>query len=61
MEKDQANLLITISSFLDKYKIPYMLTGALTVVYYGRPRASHDIDFVVEINKKDLKKVINIF
>ncbi|OGK41496.1 hypothetical protein A2954_00650 [Candidatus Roizmanbacteria bacterium RIFCSPLOWO2_01_FULL_37_12] len=61
MEKDQTNLLITISSFLEKHKIPYMLTGALTVVYYGRPRASHDIDFVVEINKKDVKRVINIF
>lgn len=53
MEIDQTNLLITISSFLNNHRIPYMLTGALTVVYYGRPRASHDIDFVIEINKND--------
>ena len=61
MEKDQANLLKKISSFLETHKIPYMLTGALTVVYYGRPRASHDIDFVVEINQSDIKRVANAF
>lgn len=61
METDQAELLKIISSFLDKNKIPYMLTGALSVVYYGRPRASHDIDFVVEIEKKDIKRVLNAF
>lgn len=61
MEKDQADLLKVISSFLEKYQIPYMLTGALTVVYYGRPRASHDIDFVVEIHQSDIRHVINVF
>ena len=61
MEIDQANLLIAISSFLEKHKIPYMLTGALTAVYYGRPRASHDIDFIVEIKKSDIKRVTDIF
>jgi len=61
MEKDQADLLKIISSFLENHKIPYMLTGALTVVYYARPRASHDIDFVVEINQSDIKRVANAF
>ncbi len=61
MEIDQADLLKTISSFLDRYNIPYMLTGALSVVYYARPRASHDIDFVVEIHKSDLKKILDVF
>lgn len=35
-----------------------MITGAWSVIYYGRPRASHDIDFVVEINQKDIKKTL---
>lgn len=59
MEIDQADLLKNISSFLDKHSIPYMITGALSVVYYGRPRASHDIDFVVEIHRSDAKRVLN--
>lgn len=60
MELDQANLLINISSFLDNHKVPYMLTGALSVVYYGRPRASHDIDFVVEIERSEIKRVLKV-
>lgn len=60
MEIDQGDLLKNISSFLDKHHIPYMLTGALSVVYYGRPRASHDIDFVVEIHKSEVNKVIHV-
>lgn len=58
METDQGDLLKEIALFLDKNKIPYMLTGAWSVVYYGRPRASHDIDFIVEISKEDTDKVI---
>jgi len=61
MEIDQAELLKNISAFLDKNKIPYMLTGALSVVYYGRPRASHDIDFVVEIQKNEVKRILRAF
>lgn len=58
METDQGQLLKTIASFLDSQSIPYMLTGALSVVYWGRPRASHDIDFVVEIPEKNSASVL---
>lgn len=61
METDQGDLLKKIASFLDENDIPYMLTGAWSVVYYGRPRASHDIDFIVEISKEDISKVIKSF
>lgn len=61
METDQGALLKDITSFLEKNKIPYMITGAWSVIFYGRPRASHDIDFVVEIDKKDLNKIIRSF
>lgn len=61
MENDQGQLLKDITSFLQRNKIPYMITGAWSVIFYGRPRASHDIDFVVEIHKKDLDRIIKIF
>lgn len=38
-----------------------MITGAWSTIYYGRPRASHDIDFVVELHKKDLKRTLILF
>lgn len=58
MQEDQAELLKIITSFLEKSKISYMITGAWSVIYYGRPRASHDIDFVVELKKEDTSKVL---
>lgn len=61
MEKDQEQLLKEISRFLEKRKIPYMLTGAWNVIYFGRPRASHDIDFIVEIQEKDAEKIAGAF
>ncbi len=31
-----------------------MITGAWSVIFYGRPRASHDIDFVVDLHPQDV-------
>jgi len=50
MEITQTELLKKISSFLNKYKIPYMITGAWST-----------IDFVVELHKKDLNRIVNVF
>jgi hypothetical protein len=61
MDTDQGELLKDITSFLEENKIPYMITGAWSVIFYGRPRASHDIDFVVEIDRKDLDRTIKSF
>ena len=61
METGQQDLLVEITSFLLKNHIPYMVTGAWSVIYYGRPRASHDIDFVVEISADDLERVLKAF
>lgn len=58
---EQAGLLKIITAFLQKNKIPYMITGAWSAIYYGRPRASHDIDFVIELSKDNLKKAIIAF
>lgn len=61
MGNGQAKLLKDISFFLSSHKIPYMITGAWSVIFYGRPRASHDIDFVVELHKEDLSQIVNVF
>lgn len=38
-----------------------MITGSWSSIYYGRPRASHDIDFVVELQAENAKKTTEIF
>lgn len=61
MEIGQAKLLKDITHFLSFYKIPYMITGSWSSIYYGRPRASHDIDFVVELPIENIKKTTQLF
>jgi len=61
MENAQEKLLKEITCFLREQNIPYMITGAWSVIFWGGPRASHDIDFVVELSKKDIKKTEKAF
>ena len=61
LETDQSELLKSITSFLERNKIPYMITGAWSVIYYARPRASHDIDFIVELKKEEIPTVLRAF
>ena len=46
---------------LDRINIPYFVTGALAVVYYGEPRTTHDIDLVVEIKEKNIDTLVKNF
>lgn len=57
----QEQLLKTITSLLQKANIPYMITGSISVILYGRPRASHDIDFVVEAHVGNMKRILRAF
>lgn len=48
----QRDLLIVVAAVLNARRIPYILSGSFASSYYGHPRATHDIDFVVEIGKE---------
>lgn len=61
METGQAKLLKDITHFLSSHKISYMITGSWSSIYYGRPRASHDIDFVVELPVENVEKTVQLF
>ena len=43
-----ATLLQRVIAILDEAEIPYMLTGSLAAAFYATPRATQDIDLVVE-------------
>ena len=48
----QTDILIAIVKLLQKHKINFLLTGSFAVSYYGIPRATHDIDLIIEIEKR---------
>ena len=41
-------------------KIPYMITGGLAANYYGCPRATYDLDLVVELDEASAKRLIEL-
>lgn len=60
MAMTQKDLLKLVSGWLEKANIPYMITGAWSVIYYGRIRTSHDLDFLVEIKLTDTPKILKL-
>ena len=50
-----ANVLQVVTQALERAGIPYMLTGSYASNYYGMPRATQDIDFVIAANPEQLK------
>lgn len=53
----QADALVFFLKTINSLHIPYMITGAFAVSFYGIPRATHDVDVVVEISGEDVNKI----
>ncbi|MEK7127202.1 MAG: hypothetical protein AAB838_00560 [Patescibacteria group bacterium] len=56
-ERDIIEFLVKL---FNKHGISYVLTGSFAGSYWGRPRATHDIDFLVEIEKPQTEKIISV-
>ncbi|MCS4541974.1 MAG: hypothetical protein HY929_06615 [Euryarchaeota archaeon] len=57
----QEYILKKVVTFLDALKLPYMITGAIAVNYYGRPRLTHDVDIVIEIRAPEKEAIVKLF
>ncbi|MFC1508301.1 hypothetical protein ACFL60_01270 [Candidatus Omnitrophota bacterium] len=57
----QQELLKKVIQSLEDVEIEYMVTGSIVSSMQGEPRLTHDIDIVVSIQEKDIKKLINHF
>ncbi|MBI4708862.1 MAG: nucleotidyltransferase [Candidatus Portnoybacteria bacterium] len=56
-QTDPRHLLVKIAKLLKKLRIPYLVTGGIAVLVWGRPRFTADIDIVVELEENNLKKL----
>ncbi len=57
----QEEFFATVVKTLNRLNIPYMLTGSVASSFYGEPRSTHDIDFVVVVSSSDVKRLIGSF
>ncbi len=53
----QAGLVITVIEALEAESIPYFLAGSIAAMVYGIPRATKDVDFVVEIGSDGIDRL----
>lgn len=56
-ESDPRQLLVKIAKTLKQLKIPYLVTGGIAVLVWGRPRFTADIDIVIELKSSDIEKL----
>lgn len=57
----QEEVLKSVVSRLQGLRIPYMITGAIAVNYYGRPRLTHDLDLLVELQASMVEGIVSSF
>lgn len=57
----QSQLLKRVAGLLDGSGISYMLTGSLASSLQGEPRATHDIDLVVELGVSEVSTLAGAF
>ena len=57
----ETELLVDCLQRLEGARIDYMLVGSMAGNYWGVPRSTHDIDFVVEYNAADVERLVAAF
>jgi hypothetical protein len=50
MLAEPIRILLYVSQVLEKLEIPYLTGGSIASSIFGRPRATQDIDLVVDLN-----------
>ncbi|MEK9501884.1 hypothetical protein [Gaopeijia maritima] len=58
---------MTLTSFLrktarilDEAGVPYMLTGSLAAAYYATPRATQDVDVVIDTSEAEVGRLVDL-
>ena len=46
---------------LNRAGIRYVVSGSVAAIFYGEPRLTHDVDFVVFLNATDIQKLPTVF
>jgi hypothetical protein len=58
VELESLNLARTVAGAAD---VPFMLTGSFALGYYGKPRMTRDLDFVVALMERHVDALVSAF
>ena len=51
-------ILNLVCIFLNKHDIDYVIVGGFAVLFYGNPRTTMDIDYVIQLNDENIPELI---
>jgi hypothetical protein len=57
----EAELFLLFVRPLNRARIRYMIGGSVASIFYGEPRLTHDVDFVVSLDFSDIAVLTEIF
>lgn len=58
---NEKTLLVDCLRRLNKIEAPYMLTGSMVSNYWGIPRTTHDLDFVIQLPETIIPRLLQAF
>ena len=58
---EELDVLRIISERLHAADVPFMLTGSFALGYYGKPRMTRDLDFVVALMERHVDALVSAF
>ena len=58
---EELDVLRIISERLRAADVPFMLTGSFALGYYGMPRMTRDLDFVVALMERHVDALVSAF
>jgi len=57
----EAELFLLFVRPLNRAGIRYVVTGSVAAIFYGEPRLTHDVDFVVFLNNTNIQMLPELF
>lgn len=54
-----AEVLATVITALEGARVPFMVTGSLASSYHGEPRATRDVDIVIDPGPETLERLVD--
>ncbi|HHK41246.1 MAG TPA: hypothetical protein ENJ50_02410, partial [Planctomycetaceae bacterium] len=59
--RSEREFLVDVLGRLNQSGVPYMLTGSMASNYWGTPRTTHDVDFVIFLKPEQVDQLVDVF
>ncbi len=59
--RSEREFLVDVLGRLNQSGVPYMLTGSMASNYWGTPRTTHDLDFVIFLKPEQVDQLVDVF